>query len=108
MGIICELIPADIRLPGYESIPLLVDNISDEPITHKDEIVSYLNGCECNFASSAISRDVFTGEAIGPGGSRYDEEYEWGNCLAHYVDKYNLKLPDEFVSHILQKRGIGE
>ena len=44
--------------------------------------------------------DVFTGEPIGfSDNSRNDGVYSWGECLAYYVERYNLMLPDEFVSH---------
>lgn len=48
--------------------------------------------------------DFFTGEVVMfPDHGRSDGVYRWGESLAYYVDKYNLKLPDDFVSHVLSK-----
>lgn len=103
-----EFFTGSFRPPHFDSLPLLKDNISDVPVENKNEIVAYLNDCEIELASSAVARDVFTGKVICADGTRRDDQYEWGKDLAYYVDRYNLKLPDEFVAHILLKCGINE
>ena len=85
-----------------ESLPKLADQIVDAPIEHKDEIISYLNGGKVGLASSAFSHDVFTGEQLRVREqTRHDGVYEWGEDLAYYVEKYNIRLPQDFVDHIL-------
>ena len=32
-----------------------------------------------------------------------DGIYSWSNDLAYYVEKYNLRLPADFVNHVLNQ-----
>lgn len=89
-----------------ETLPKLADCVSDTPVEHKDEIISYLNGGEVGLACSAFSHDVFTGEQLGiREQTRHDDAYEWGEDLAYYVERYNVRLPQDFVDHILASAG---
>lgn len=38
-------------------------------------------------------------EAIGTGTILTDGEWAWPDTLSHYVEKYHLELPQEFVRH---------
>ena len=85
-----------------ESLPKLADLISETPIDHKAEIVNYRNDGEVGLACSALSRDVLTGERLKiRKQTRHDDVYEWNESLAYYVERYNVRLPQEFVDHVL-------
>ena len=85
-----------------ETLPKLIDQVSDEPIENKDKIISYLNSGEIGLACSAFSHDVLTGEKLKiREQTRHDGVYEWGEDLAYYVERYNVRLPQDFVDHIL-------
>lgn len=85
------------------SCPAMRDYISDDPIDSKEVIIDFLlNAGTVDLATSANAVDVFTGDPIPiRDNTRTDGVYSWGEDLAYYVDQYNLRLPEEFVQHIL-------
>ena len=101
-----EFYPDGANRAYVENLPKLADQISDMPIEHKEEIISYLNGGEIGLACSAFSHDVFTGEQLKiREQTRHDGIYEWGEDLAYYVERYNVRLPQDFLDHILEQSG---
>lgn len=87
---------------------LLEDHISDTQPPHKEEIVSYLRGCNLGAVSSGWMTDGLTGETVVGvrDNDRFDDAYSWGESLAYYVEKYNLMLPGDFLQHIYRKLKI--
>lgn len=83
--------------------PSVTSFFSDHSYEGKGKIVTYLKrsgnrGLLC----TAIPHDVVTGKVIPL--SNYimeNEKYSWPLVLAHYVDKYNMRLPKEFEEDIL-------
>lgn len=87
-----------------KSYPSMTENFASESYPEKEAILSYLKSGSLDAIAGSCSIDVFTGESTGiPGSVRSDGTYSWGGDLAYYVDKYNLRLPDEFVNHVLSK-----
>ena len=78
---------------------------ADDAHSDKDKIIDYLkNGGKVLCVSARIPKDVFTKETIKMDEViRKDQKYAWPAILAYYVEKYNLRLPKEFESHILGK-----
>lgn len=107
IGFYKEFFPNRKGDPFFDSLPKLVDNLSNKEMTCKGQIVEYLRtGGEVELVGSGTVTDVFTGAALQiPSRTRQDGVYEWSEKLAYYVDRYNLRLPDEFVSHILRNCG---
>ena len=69
----------------------------------KDKIVEYLKTGIIDMVSAEAAHDVFTGEKIPLEKlGMNDGKFIWWNTLSHYVEKYNLRLPQEFEQHILQ------
>lgn len=87
--------------PG-KGYPSMRDSFSDAPYKGKDKVIQYLTNKNTDIVSAKIPRDVFTNEEIPmePIGMN-DGEYTWFTTLAYYVDKYNLRLPMEFETKIL-------
>jgi len=57
-------------------------------------------------AQLSRNRDIFTGERIPHEVLvMSDGDYYWPNYLAWYVEKYNLRMPEEFEKYILDKYG---
>lgn len=82
--------------------PPFADCVSKEPIQGKDKIVAYLHRGKAVAAAAGVFRDVFNGESIkGEALWQTDGQYDWRSDTAYYVDRYNLKLPDDFVTHII-------
>ena len=46
--------------------------------------------------SNMKTRNKYENRVLG------DNEYVWSDELIYYVEKYNAKLPNEFVNHILK------
>ena len=90
-----------------EANPSMEEFFESGSYPEKATVISFLrtNG---RVAGTFLSRekDVFTRERIPEEHEiREDENYIWGNTLAHYVEKYNLRMPEEFEKHILQNAG---
>ena len=83
--------------------PSIREFFSDEKRPNQNEIVWYLKNGKVNLVSPGWTYDVVTGKKI-PGTPRTlcDREYEWPSDLVYYVEKYNLRLPDDFEDHILR------
>ncbi len=91
-----ELIPNR----GYESMKL---HFSESKYPNQDIISNYLNSGKVDMVSAELPFDVFTGDRIKKEKiGMNDGVYMWWNTLAHYVDKYNLRLPEEFENYILK------
>lgn len=88
---------------GY---PSMVDNFSNDPYSDKNTIIHYLlNGGRDCVITGAKAIDVFTGRPTKLfDNGRDDGVYEWDVSLAHYVEEYNLRLPEDFVKHILDQQ----
>lgn len=85
---------------GYGSMR---ESFSNYPYPGQDKIIHYLRNGKVDMVSLAVPIDAFTGEKI-PGDKlgMNDGKYTWWNTLAYYVEKYNLRLPEEFERYILQ------
>lgn len=67
-----------------------------------NKIIKYLCNGEIILVSPSSVIDVISGERIAASTYIYtDGEYSWSNALSYYVEKYNLKLPEEFENKIL-------
>ncbi len=67
---------------------LLEDHISDTQLPHKEEIASYLRGCNLGAVSSGWMTYGLTGEMVVGirDNDRFDDVYSWGESLAYYVE----------------------
>ena len=88
-------------------LPSMKDFFMDEKYEHQDDIVYYMrNYGKPGMAAPMLTRDFFTGEYSGGGLVHFsDGEYAWTSDLPYYVEKYNLKLPDDFIEHVLKMTG---
>lgn len=96
--------------PGKDyGFPSIDGFISREPYPEKPAIISYLkSGGDDRAAGTGVNKDVFTGEVFGLEETlRDDGNFQWSDTLAYYVDRYNLRLPDEFVAKAVAKHGAG-
>jgi hypothetical protein len=82
-----------------ESLESAVAKASLENI---ERIVSYLQSGVAGVVAPRISRDFPSPrhEIIGSLALRTDGEFLWPSDLAHYVEKYRVSLPADFLRHI--------
>ena len=70
-------------------------------IPNKTQVLRYLRSCKVIAAAPGIMRDAFTGKVIPGEMLAYsDGKYYWGSEAIYYFEKYNLKLPDDFLNEI--------
>ena len=73
---------------------------------NRDKIIAYLKAGKPICAYMGYSHCRFNCGIPDPnmGDSDYsDGTYVWPQGLAHYIEKHNVKLPDDFVSHMKVK-----
>ena len=67
----------------------------------KEKILKYLKSGEEYGAAAMSMKDVFTGKYTGIEYIFFaDDKYAWSTELIYHVEKYDCKLPEDFLSHI--------
>lgn len=85
---------------GYPSMKLSMEK---NEYSGKKAIINYLKNGNVHMASASLIKDVFTGENAGGYKLFMDDGiYSWCSSLIYYVDKYNLRLPEDFETHVLK------
>lgn len=85
----------------YPSIQSMISSIKD---AEKDIIVEYLKSGKHIAESPSRLTDLITGQPIGiPLSMQSDGQYSWRSDVVYYYEKYNIKLNDDFVAHVLKK-----
>lgn len=80
--------------PAFQSTPTAIPN--------KKQILQYMRSNKVIAAAPGRLKDVFTNQPIKGEMLAYsDGVYYWGTEAIYYFDKYNMKLPDEFVNRVL-------
>ena len=84
------------------NLPTIKSLISKEPIGNKKKILEYLRNGRITAAAAGTANDIITGKTIDEPFCMFtDGVYAWRSDTIYYVDKYNLKLEDEFINHVL-------
>lgn len=84
------------------SLPSLKDNISENPTPDKDLILKYLKSGKIVAVSPSFITDVISGKKTkNQLMMMTDGVFEWRSDIVYYFDKYNLKLPDDFINTVL-------
>ncbi len=79
-------------------------NISSDEILHKDKILAYLR----SFSPIAYSSEPVVDKLDGTktkyiDNLRQDDNFRWSESEIYHFEKYDLKLNDDFVHHVLSK-----
>lgn len=89
---------------GIENGKSIMDDFSENAHPEKDRIINYLKNGRGTVAAPGYYTDVVTGKTVHiTKAILTDDEYSWPSVFPYYVEKYNLKLPDIFVSKILNE-----
>ncbi len=79
-------------------------NTSSEAMPHKDDILKYMKSFDKTAFTSAPVVDAFTGEKFEEANdARSDGVYTWYESQIYHFEKYNLKLNDDFIQHVLSR-----
>ena len=82
--------------PKFESLKL--------PADKKEKVLYYILNAPHIAESPGMAVDAFTKERLHmPISLQGDDICIWRSDIAYYFEKYDLKLPDEFIEHVLKK-----
>lgn len=78
--------------------------ISEQPIQNKDNILAYLKKFPYSAFTSQPVFDKFSGEEVFSANNAHtDGAYTWYETEIYHFDKYNLKINDDFIEHVLNQ-----
>lgn len=78
------------KYPCFQATPTEIPN--------KSQILRYMKNSKVIAAAPGRMKDAFDGKTIPGEMLAYsDGTYYWGAETIYYFDKYNLKLPDDFI-----------
>lgn len=65
----------------------------------KNKIISYLNKGKKEATCPKVVKDILTDKLISTSFSVFtDGEYVWKSDFIHYIENYNIKLPEDFIA----------
>ena len=71
---------------------------------YKNQILQYLNSIPSDAVITCSCTDYVTGETQKESIKHYrDGAYSWTNEEVYHIEKYDLKLSDDFVDYVLNK-----
>lgn len=77
------------------------------PSEHKEIVLEYMRNAKVSSYSPTIALDVIDGSRIKESLCFFtDGVYAWRSDLIYYIEKYNLKIPTDFISHILERKAM--
>lgn len=86
---------------GY---PSMKDSMAAEPYENQTVIANYLRGGKVHMVTAAHVTDVVTGRKKDIELCHMnDGVFSWTTSILYHVEKYNLRLPAEFVTHVISK-----
>lgn len=102
-GVICVIIIGKYaEFAPDMGFPSIKDHFQKEPYKSKAAVLKYLNSGNVHMVSASKIVDVFSGENTNIElVFMNDGKYSWSSKIPYYVDKYNLRLPEDFEKHIL-------
>lgn len=83
------------------------ENLQKEPYKTKSEILRYLKAGKVHMVTAARITDAVTCEMTTiPIVYMNDGEYSWNTKLIYYIEKHNLRLPQDVEEYILGKLAV--
>jgi hypothetical protein len=91
---------------GDPTDPSLADARADAPDPHQEVVAAYLAAGHVYIATPGMAVDALDGKTpIGPPHYLTDGIHVWPGDVAHYVRRYNVRLPRSFVDHVVAHGG---
>lgn len=86
--------------------PKMKEYIQEKAYDKQQIIKNFLLNGNVEAARLSRVKDVFSGETIPREVLvMHHGDYRWSNVLAWYVEKYNLRMPEDFERYILEHSG---
>lgn len=77
--------------------------ISDEEIPQKRKVLEYLKSFDPDCAAGMLIQDEVIGKAVNACVEGYEDgQYFWDSRYIYHFEKYNLKLSEDFIKHVLR------
>lgn len=77
---------------------------TENEIANKNDVLKYMKSVKIDAYSTDYVFDVVTTKKTTIDEVIYsDGEYLWSSSWIYYFEKYNLKLNDDFIEHVLSK-----
>lgn len=87
-----------------ENLPSIRELVDAKPIESKAEVLAYMKKWDTGARAPKIFRDAITGEIVPTEYCCYcDGKFVWCTDAVYYFEKYNLKLDNKFIEHILSQ-----
>ena len=85
-----------------QGLPSITEAVAESPQEHEEKVVAYLRNGVCLGARGGYVSDVLDPSSRDPLVPHLytDGTYLWRLDIAHYVEKYHLRLPPDFVRHM--------
>jgi hypothetical protein len=85
-----------------DECPSIRELITDTPFKYKETVIKYLKLGKIQVAAPGIINDIIDGNRINLTlAYMTDGEFCWRSDLVYYYEKYNIKLPDDFIKKVL-------
>lgn len=85
-----------------DDAPSLLHDLHAPPHPDKERILRYMEHGHIHMVSPGFVTDVVTGEITRKRAAHLnDGVYSWTTGLIYHVAAYDLRLPDDFIRHIL-------
>ena len=80
------------------------DYVADKETYDKSTVIAYLRSQKRVSSCPRAAIDCVTGEQISASYSVFtDGEYDWCDFLIYHIEKYNVRLPQDFIEHIMKQ-----
>jgi hypothetical protein len=94
--------------PDHPALPWMRDQMHTKRTRSESEIVAYLRAGHMLVGIMEWSADYFDGapfdDASGCSSLLTDGTWVWRQDLAHYVERYHLELPTDFIASLVDAR----
>lgn len=88
---------------GDDSFLSAIELVSSDAIPEKEQVLKYLKSFDIDCTAGMSLLDEITGEDVGVGVNGYEDgDYYWDTRHIYHFEKYNLKLDERFVHHVLK------
>lgn len=97
---------ADRRKGRHDELPSLAESFTDRVIEDRAEIVEYMRSAPGVFDVLDVLTDLVDGtERIMSASSLIsDGEWIWRVDSVHYLSRYGLDIPEDFLRHVRERR----
>ncbi len=81
-------------------------NFKEEKTNLKNEVIDYMEKGVYALSRQGFMYDVLseTTEIAGSGSLMTDGEWVWPDTATYYIEKYDLKIPEDFLQSLIEKK----